>query len=402
MTAGTDPGTLAADDLRALFAQGLERVRGDRVVARALEADPPPPGTRVLAWGKAAEAMLAGAVQAAGGRIAAALVVAPADAVPRMPEPAFPLRRVAGDHPVPGPRSLEAGIAIEAFLSDTRPDEPLLVLLSGGASSLAELPRAGVSLQELQALNRELLASGLEIAAMNARRREWSRLKGGGARALCAARDLRVYLISDVPGDDPAVIGSGPFVAADGSHADHRILASNGRMRAAIREAATARGWAVCDHGLLPAADAAPALAAALRDARPGLHLWGGEAPVRLPPHPGRGGRAQHLAAAVLEQWLEQGAPRPLALLAGASDGVDGNSDAAGAVFDAGSVASARGPGGCQARLRPALAAADTESFWAGLGDGRGGPGLLRGELAGYAGVRTNVMDIVIAAVGER
>lgn len=119
-----------------------------------------------------------------------------------------------GGHPIPDRQSVAAGERLERWLTEI-PDRPLLVLISGGASACVEAPAPGLSLEDLAATQRALLASGLPIHQVNAVRKHLSRLKGGGALRIMEGRLPRVLvlLLSDVPGDDLTAIASGPFIA---------------------------------------------------------------------------------------------------------------------------------------------------------------------------------------------
>lgn len=401
------------------YGAALAAVHGRSVVANALSGDAPPVcPVRVLALGKAADTMLQGAADAWPTVITQALVVAPPGSEHSRARFPFAVRRLPGNHPVPGRESLAAGRAVADFLQAVQPGDLLLVLLSGGASALVERPREGVDLPLLRELNRRLLAAGLDIRSMNVLRARFSQLKAGGAAGLCAAATIRVLFISDVPGDDPAAVGSGPFwtpepVRSATTVADigwpelgpllqrfgppprsprrvpHRLVAGNGDARRAAARVAAEEGHPAWEHGLFPETRSLPLarrLVRFLRDAPAGVHVWGGEAPVRLPPEPGRGGRAQHLAALLLLFWMARDWPRPLAVLAAATDGVDGNSGVAGAWFADG----APHPGtAMRDRLRRSLRRADTASFWAALGQ------VVPGRETG-----TNVMDLLVVQLG--
>jgi len=411
----TRAGFLLHDGYRV----ALAAVHGRAAIVGALSGEAAPEGpVQVLALGKAAEAMLAGAAEVWSDRITRALVVAPAASDATVSTHPFPVERRPGNHPVPGAESLAAGAAVADFLREIPPGDTLLVLLSGGTSALVELPRDGVDLPLLQALNTRLLAAGLDIRMMNALRGRFSQLKAGGAAALCPARDIRVLFISDVPGDAPASVGSGPFWAPESPLPPeavpdigwpelrhwlgrlemppsvqrrplHRRVAGNGDARRAVTRAAAKAGQQAWDHGLfpeLPGTSLAAQLVRFLRDAPAGVHVWGGEASIRLPDHPGRGGRAQHLAALILLLWMARDWPRPIEVLCAATDGVDGNSGTAGAWFGD------RAPGadsGIRAQLRRSIRAADTAAFWEALGQ------IVPGTQTG-----TNVMDLLIVRLG--
>ena len=126
-----------------------------------------------------------------------------------------------GRHPTPDETSLAAAERALALARSAGPDDTVLVLLSGGASALWAAPAAGLTLAEKTALTRGLLKSGADIHEMNAVRRHLSRIKGGRLRAAAANAGAFITLaISDVPGDDPETIGSGPTVADPTTLAD--------------------------------------------------------------------------------------------------------------------------------------------------------------------------------------
>ncbi len=126
-----------------------------------------------------------------------------------------------GGHPVPDRQSVAVGERLARWLGEISP-HPLLALVSGGASACLELPAPGISLEDLVTTQRALLASGLPIHAVNAVRKHLSRLKGGGALRATGGRLPRILalLLSDVPGDDPSAIASGPFAADPTTYAE--------------------------------------------------------------------------------------------------------------------------------------------------------------------------------------
>ncbi|MDD2597324.1 MAG: glycerate-2-kinase family protein, partial [Candidatus Cloacimonetes bacterium] len=116
-------------------------------------------------------------------------------------------------HPVPDENSILHTKAILKHLQNIPEHEELIILLSGGTSALFELPAPGYTLEDIIGLNRLLLGSGLDISQMNQKRRELSQVKGGKALSHIRCQIPAVYLLSDVEGNDPAIIGSGPFYA---------------------------------------------------------------------------------------------------------------------------------------------------------------------------------------------
>ena len=190
---------------------------------------PPPPAGRtvVVGAGKAAAAM-AQVVEAAW----------PSDApltglvVTRYGHGVGVLRRIEvteASHPVPDAAGQAAAGRMLAMVQDLGPDDLVLCLMSGGASALLSWPGAGVSLADKQAVNRALLRSGAGIDAMNCVRKHLSGIKGGRLLAAAAPAAVVTLIISDVPGDDPAVIGSGPTIPDPTTLADARgVLARYG------------------------------------------------------------------------------------------------------------------------------------------------------------------------------
>ncbi|HKJ24478.1 MAG TPA: DUF4147 domain-containing protein, partial [Myxococcota bacterium] len=385
----------------------------------------------VLAAGKAAVAMARAFVEAAQGRVRRGLVVTKDGH--GGPVPGCALRAAA--HPVPDARCEAAGREALALAASARPDEALVVLLSGGASALLACPAPGLGLADLAATTEGLLASGADIGEVNTVRKHLSALAGGQLARAFAGETLLLLAVSDVPGDRLDVIGSGPCSPDPTSFADaQRVLAERGiearvpevvrahlaagargerpetpapgdpslaRVRARVvarnGDALEAAAAAARAGGLRVAIDpeplageareAAVALLARARAAAGGaplLWLAGGETTVRFE-RAGRGGRNQELALAAA---LEIAADPGVTLLAAGTDGSDGPTDAAGAFADGGSLerGAARG-----ADARDALERHDSYTFWAAEG------GLLRTGPTG-----TNVMDVAFVSLGAR
>jgi hydroxypyruvate reductase len=376
---------------------------------------------------------------AQGESPAGGLVVAPEIQPP--PHRLIPV--IAGDHPEPGAGSLAAAEALGRVAAAVAPGDEVWVLLSGGATSLLAAPVEGVAPHELTALYSLLLGSGLDITAMNRIRKRFSRWGGGRlARALAPAR-VRVFVVSDVIGDDLPSIGSGPCVPDVTTAAEvRRLLADGGlwdRIPASARRVVTASesgetaetpkpgdpafaqvtieliasnrlaleaaAKRAAELGLAPivaetplageaSATGASVAASLLQNCGPleipqpaapsRCYIWGGETTVTLgDAPPGLGGRCQELALAAARAL--EGARLGVALLAAGTDGRDGPTDAAGAIVDGGTWRAAAGAGRDPARD---LAAHDAYRALDAAG------ALLKVGLTG-----TNVMDVVIGVV---
>jgi hydroxypyruvate reductase len=355
--------------LLELLDAGLERVEGRRCVRAALLASPPPRGAPVwaAAIGKAASAMALGAVDALGSSLERMLVVTKPGHLAAELLARRGVEAHESAHPVPDERSLAAGQRLLEWVGELPPAVLPLFLVSGGASSLVEVPEAGVSLADLEQLSVRALADGVPIGELNAQRARLSRIKGGRLAGHLAGRAARALFISDVPDDDPAVIGSGLLGPATSGidRIERQIIASVDHAMDGVAAAAAQRGLTVY-RAPQRFADEATQLAASfahqLLIGSTQVRIWGGESTVRLPPHPGRGGRNQHLALAAAK--LLQDYPE-LLLLAVGTDGSDGPTEAAGGLVDAETCAQVAlaglDPDDCLSRADSgrALAAAD-------------------------------------------
>ncbi len=203
--------TAARSRVLEIFAAALRRVDGRAAVQQALAGRSLEP-CAVLALGKAADAMLQGAAELLGERLASALLITKHGHADRGRWRGSAVRVLESSHPVPDASSLAAGRELLGFVSELPRDLPLLALISGGASALVEVPLPGVTLEQLRRANAWLLASGLPIGEINKVRKSLSTIKGGGLLACLGDRPVLGLLISDVPGDDPASIGSGLLV----------------------------------------------------------------------------------------------------------------------------------------------------------------------------------------------
>src|SRR5258707_4489032 len=169
---------------------------------------PPPPRngrTIVLGAGKASAAMAKAVEDHWPGPLDGLVVTRTGHGIP-----CERIEVVEAAHPVPDERGRDAARRILALAEAAGPDDLVLCLISGGASALLALPAEGLTLEDKQAVNRALLRSGADIGEMNTVRKHLSAIKGGRLAAAALPAETVRLLISDVPGDDPSVIGSGP------------------------------------------------------------------------------------------------------------------------------------------------------------------------------------------------
>lgn len=207
---------MAPDEcLKAAFAAALAAVDPLVVVPPFLPAPPLNGRTVVVGAGKAA-ARMAAAVEAHWPGDLEGLVVT------RYGHGAACRRIevVEAGHPVPDEAGADAARRILELVSGLGPDDLVLCLISGGGSSLLSMPRPGVSLAEKRAINRALLLNGVPIGEMNCVRRHLSAIKGGRLAEACGSARIVTLVLSDVPGDDPAVVASGPTIPDASTSAD--------------------------------------------------------------------------------------------------------------------------------------------------------------------------------------
>lgn len=249
-------------------------------------------------------------------------------------------------HPSPDANSIKHSIRIMEWLQGLSEDRTLIILLSGGASSLFEIPTSGLDLADLIELNKKLLASGLPIKEMNLIRSQHSKVKAGKALALIPCRQIHAFAVSDVEGNDPRVIGSGSFfpetalphrgssftaTLAGCRNYSYHIVADNLMLRKVLKKALPAP---VTNHqGFinLRAEDFAKLLGReALLMRTSTTRLFGGETTIEVKGN-GLGGRCSHLALLVANQI--SGLPG-ISFMAVASDGNDNLEGCSGAYVD--------------------------------------------------------------------
>lgn len=209
--------------LRRLFDRAVEVADPMRSLANHL---PPKPAGRVVVVGAGkASARMAEAVEAVWGPCEGLVITRYG-----YQRPCAGIRIVQAAHPVPDEAGAVATAEMLDLLAPLGPDDFVLALVSGGASSLLIAPVEGVTLDEKKAVNAALLASGAPIDRMNTVRKHLSRVKGGQLAAAAFPARMLCLMISDVPGDDPAFIGSGPTVGDASTPADALAVLQNWKI----------------------------------------------------------------------------------------------------------------------------------------------------------------------------
>ena len=208
--------------LRSLYDAAVQRAQPAHAMAAFLPAPPTRGRTLVLGAGKAGGAM-AQAVDAlwpAHAPLSGLVITRYDHTPPGYRERPGRIEVVEASHPVPDEAGRRATERIAALAQGLSADDLVLCLISGGGSALLTLPAPGLTLQDKQAINQALLRSGAAIDEMNVVRKHLSAIKGGRLAALCAPARVVTLLISDVPGDAPEIIASGPTVPDSSSCAD--------------------------------------------------------------------------------------------------------------------------------------------------------------------------------------
>jgi hydroxypyruvate reductase len=397
--------------LREAYLAAVAAVQPERVLPPHL---PPPPAGRLLVVGAGkAAASMAVAVEAAyesDVRLTGLVITRHGHALPTRR-----IRVVEAGHPLPDAQGVRAAAEILQLLGSAGADDQVLALVSGGGSSLLTLPAEGLVLEDVRAVSRALLHSGAPIDEINCVRKHLTRTLGGRL-AQATTAPVRALLISDVVGDDPAVIASGPFAADPTTYADaldvlarwgvtppaavrahlergargelpdtpkpgaaafarveHRVIASGRTALVAAADFLRARGVTAVilgDTVTGEAREVAAVFAAIAREVRmygspwtpPVVLLSGGETSVTVRGG-GRGGRNAEFALALA---MKLGELPGVYALAADTDGIDGSGDAAGALVTPDSLARSAALG-LDARAR--LADNDAYGFFAALGD---------------------------------
>lgn len=392
--------------LRAMFDAAIDAALPDKTLPAYLP-EPPKGRTLVVGCGKAAASMAKAVEDNWPGELSGMVVTRYGYHVPTKR-----IEVVEAAHPVPDEAGRKAAERMLKMVQGLSADDLVLFLVSGGGSALLPLPAPGLTLADKQAINKALLKSGANITEMNCVRKHLSAVKGGRLAAACAPAKVITLAISDIPGDDPAVIASGPTVADATTFADAvailekygitepkavvdhlraareetpkpgdpRLAHDELHMVAAPQMSLEAAAEIALKAGVTPvilgdaiegeAREVAIVHAGIARQVRrhgqpaiaPCVLLSGGETTVTVRGK-GRGGRnAEFLLALAVALGGESG----IHALAGDTDGVDGTEDNAGAVLAPDSLARAAGR---HLDAKKMLADNDGYSFFSGIGD---------------------------------
>jgi len=357
-----------------------------------------PESFSLLAIGKASLEMADEALLVFGSRVSRGIVTC----VPERLDSLAPERRAAfdaanvelfpADHPLATQRNVVAATRVGAFVQSLAPSDYLLVLISGGGSAHLTLPAPGLSLENLRGVTQLLNRAGCDIHELNAVRKHCEQLKGGRLAALCNAQDVRVLILSDVLGDRLDVISSGPFAPDPTTYSDalavledvdgwnrapeivqhlHRgergefpetpkpgdasmlyvmntLIGGNRQLVDALGEHAASVGIQVAAKWYDVAGDAlavSDRIGGFVRSqpaaASPRALIVGGEWTVNVGSTTGTGGPSQELALALAIEFAGSSA----SALVYSTDGIDGPTDAAGAIVDGRTFEAAKAAG---------------------------------------------------------
>ena len=398
---------MARELLERLFRAAVAAADPGPAILRHLP-EPPKGRTVVIGAGKASAQMARAFEQAWDGPLSGLVVTRYGYA-----EPCERIEIVEAAHPVPDAAGFLAARRLMETVSGLGPDDLVVALISGGGSALLPAPAAGLSLEDEQAINRALLASGAPIGVMNLIRNQFSTVKGGRLALRCAPARVATLVVSDVPGDDPALVASGPTVPLSGTRAmarqyaslyrldlppvAARLLASDDNPAPVPTDPAFSRNTVQTIASAALSLEAAAALAARegiapaiLSDAiegeardvgqvhaalareiatrnrpftRPAVMLSGGETTVTIRGSGGRGGRNSEflLAFAIAVDGIDG-----ISAMACDTDGIDGSENNAGAYADGTTAARLR-----RAGIDPlaALSANDAWTAFNAIGD---------------------------------
>lgn len=406
-----------------LWQHGVDEVRGRVSVKRYFDSvNKASKPYSVIAIGKAANDMMLGAVDALGTSIKSGLVITKYDHLTEELRQQKHMRCYESAHPVPNEDSLASGEALLEFIKKIPANHEVLVLISGGASSLVEVLVPSCDLDQLQELNEWALQVGLNIHEINFMRQQVSHIKGGKLCGYFKQSNVQCLYISDVPEDNVHIIGSGLLcpeanlselvdsatqaligeklfavlkqapdklaLANTGSQFSHNVIANNETAQMAVLSEAKLQGLkAVIEKDSIDKdyIEVADTIFESINRISNGVLIWGGEPTVVLPQNPGMGGRNQALALQLAKKI--QGS-KNIAILVAGTDGTDGPTNAAGALVDGNT---------CDKAMKKQWNVEDV------LNKANAYPCLEDiGSLFSPGPTGTNVMDLIVAFVGNR
>jgi hydroxypyruvate reductase len=394
--------------LRDIYNHAIQAVNGQTRVSLYLQQHPIKSPFALIAIGKSAAHMAAGAFDIAQPFIHQALLITKQGYIDHALLKNRTITCLETGHPIPNEKSLEAGQYLLHFIQQLPKNLPVLGLISGGTSALVEVLPLGITLADLQRINQWALNHGLNIYQINQIRKNLSCIKAGRLAYYLRGHPVINLCISDVPHDNLQVIGSGlltphkaltlpsplpdwlqtylsyaPPLNQDFSHISQTIIATATMARKAAAQRAQQLGYPVFIYNTLLVNDALETgenIAHYLLTAKKGIHIWSGETTVNLPKNPGRGGRCQSLALAAA---LILAGRTDISLLAAGTDGNDGTHDVAGTYVDGDTILQGKNYG---LNAKICLQQANAGHFLAVIDQ------LIHTGLTG-----TNVMDIIIA-----
>ncbi len=369
-------------DIQAIWHAAISAVSGEVAVKNAIDSDSRFEPDQIIAVGKAAAGMCWGALERFS--TCNALVVTKYDHSDADLCSRSNVTVIESAHPVPDQNSLEAGRVMLECVTGMASTGKLLLLVSGGASALAECLLDKMALVDLQEITDDMISTGKTIGEINQQRKQMSQIKDGKLLAAFKGEEVRVYAISDVEGDSLATIGSGIGDCHRASaSASSAVIASNKIARESASRAAEELGLVVryneetlYDDVFELSTEIGPKLASA----HSGVYIWGGEPTVNLPDNPGVGGRNQALALALSEYLI---GTDNITLLVAGTDGSDGPTSAAGGLVNGETFTDS-------AAAKAALVAADAGTYLA-----------QHDSLFVTGPTNTNVMDLAIAIVEQ-
>ena len=357
------------DLLKSIIGECLKQVQADKLLKVVLQKEDLPGNFILISIGKAACAMAKAANEHFGERITQGLIITPYDH-------AFPVHNfliIEAGHPYPDENSLLAGQNLAQLAKKLQRNDQMLLLISGGTSALVELPRDGISIEDIKKITRQLQLAGADIIELNTVRKHLSLIKGGQLAQLADPANIYSYLLSDVPGDRIDTIGSGlaaPDLTTSQAALDilneydvetnpqilkaisqetpdklrnirQKIIGNNELLCQITAETILKNGyipWLLTTDMAGEAKNYARMIPDIVKNARstktginlPCIAICGGETTVKVSGK-GKGGRNQELAlaAAIAIRNL-----KGVTAAAVASDGTDGNSKYAGAIVD--------------------------------------------------------------------